>query len=175
MICATFILLNLSPLANVLFSISVSVTIPDSVSLSKTTRQDILLRHMVFAAAATEHSGGTVAMCSLMISPALSQVLKVSSYIPEQRSLDGFLIFRLDDDLVECSDILPSLSRRNLWILPYRGQPLKRTIASTPDVAACFYRPFLRVRQGEQGKYVITRIYLEKLLFCGGRGNSTFE
>jgi hypothetical protein len=74
MICSTVIWQKSFPWATVFFSMSVSVTIPNTFRLSETIRQDTLLLDMIFAAETTGLSGLTVATFVLMMSPAFSHV-----------------------------------------------------------------------------------------------------
>jgi hypothetical protein len=101
----------------VLFNISVSVTIPDRPVLSETIRQEILLRHMIFAAETTVHAGLTVAIFSLIMSLAFSQAWKLLPVAMLQVAPVRFLV---DDDLIAFSVIAFSFCRRSPRILPCR-------------------------------------------------------
>jgi hypothetical protein len=95
--------------------------IPDGLPLSETTRQEILLRHMIFAAATTVHPKLTVATFSLITSLAFCQVWKVVPGATLQVAPVRFSVCTLDDDLVAFSVIVLSLCREGpsgLTLLP---------------------------------------------------------
>jgi hypothetical protein len=87
---------------------SVSVIIPDGDPLFETTRQEMVLLDMIFAAEITLLPGLTEAMSLLIISPTFSQLLEGAARVPELPTLtDSGSDFRCNS-LSVSSDIVLS-------------------------------------------------------------------